>query len=283
MSHTVDDLLDFGDKLPSFPTAVAEAIRLLSDETADNDRIAAVLQRDQGLVAQVLKLANSAFYGVSRRVSTVKQALLVLGRNPVRSMVVAAASQEFLGRPQPGYQMARGQLWEHSLAVGLAASMVASRIAYRPADEAFVAGLLHDIGKVVLGEYLAEHSVELEELLSHGEAGLAFDEIEREILNIDHATLGGRLCDHWQLPARLGNAVRYHYHPSDAGDDWQLAAVVHAANALTLSVGVGLGVDGLQYVLDETALLRLGLEPGDLELLADQLVAQLSEGAPFGP
>jgi putative nucleotidyltransferase with HDIG domain len=279
MAGPVDEMLDFGDKLPSFPTAIAEAIRLLSSESADNDQIATVLQRDQGLVAQVLKLANSPFYGVSRRVSTVKQALLVLGRNAVRSLVVAAGSQEFLSRPQPGYLLARGQLWEHSMAAGTAAGLVAAKVHYRPSDEAFVAGLLHDIGKVVLSEYLAERSAELAELLDMRSETMTFNEIELEMLHIDHATLGGLLCDHWQLPPRLGRAVRFHLRPGDAGDDWQLASVVHAANALTLAVGIGLGVDGLQYSLDEECLLRLGLVEGDLEVVADELVVQLNRAA----
>ena len=282
MTGSVDEMLDFGDKLPSFPTAVAEAIRMLSSESTDNDSIAAALQRDQALVAQVLKMANSAFYGVSRRVSTVKQALLVLGRNAVRSLVVAVSAQEFLGRAQPGYLLARGQLWEYSLASGAAASLVAHKVGYKPADEAFVAGLLHDIGKVVLSEYLAERSTELAEMVGLATDLVSFDTIEQELLHIDHAALGSMLCDHWQLPARLSHAVRYHHSPSQAGDDWQLAAVVHAANALTMTVGIGLGVDGLQYLLDESALLRLGLTSEDMEVLADELIDQLSRPNPFG-
>lgn len=275
MSRSIETILDFGDKLPAFPGAVAEVIRLISDETADNDRIAAVLQRDQGMTAQVLKLANSAFYGVSRRVSTVKQALLVLGRNAVRSLVVAVASQEFLGRPQPGYMLDRGQLWEHSIATGVAAALVANRVRYRPADEAFVAGLLHDIGKVVLSEYLAQRSDELTARLDSQTELVSFIELERELLHIDHATLGGMLLERWQLPPRLGRAIRFHHAPADAGDDWKLAAVVHAANALTLTVGIGLGIDGLQYVLDEESLTKLGLVPGDLESLADELLEEM--------
>lgn len=279
MSRSIDTILDFGDKLPAFPGAVAEVIRLLSDETADNDRIAAVLQRDQGLTAQVLKMANSAFYGVSRRVSTVKQALLVLGRNAVRSLVVAVASQEFLGRPQPGYMLDRGELWQHSMATGIAAALIAGRVHYRPADEAFVAGLLHDIGKVVLSEFLAQRSEELTAKLGGDGELISFIELERELLHIDHATLGGLLLERWQLPPRLGRAIRFHHAPSEAGDDWKLATVVHGANALTLTVGIGLGIDGLQYVLDEEALTKLGLVPGDLESLADQLLDEMDKAA----
>jgi putative nucleotidyltransferase with HDIG domain len=276
MSGRIDEILEFGNKLPSFPAAVSEAIRLLADDNTSNDRIVAVLQRDQGLVAQILKLSNSAFYGVSRRVSTVKQALLVLGRNAVRSLVVSVAAQEYLGRPQPGYLLERGALWQHSMAAGIAAALIAQRVQYRPADEAFVAGLLHDIGKVVLSEYLARHSEDIVARLGDP-AAVSFDVIERELVGVDHATLGAMLADHWQLPPRLGQAIRFHHCPGEAGDDWMLPALVHGANALTLAVGVGLGVDGLQTTLDEQALLRLGLVEGDLELLADELLQKLAE------
>jgi putative nucleotidyltransferase with HDIG domain len=268
-------MLDYADKLPTLPSTVVDVLRLLADEASNNEQVTQYMLRDQALVGKLLKIANSAYYGVSRRVSTVQQALLVLGRNAVRSLVIAAGAQEFLTRPQPGYGLQKGALWQHSWAAGQVASRISTVVDYRPVEEAFVAGLLHDIGKVVLNSYLAEYSEELAARLAEPE-GVLLTELEHDLVQIDHPTLGGIVAEHWQLPGKLVHAIRFHHSPSDAGDEWQLAAVVHAANLLTVSLGVGLGIDGLHYQVDHAALDRLGLDAPALENLLGELVEDLA-------
>lgn len=274
MSTDLAAMMEFADDLPSLPTAVVKAMALLRDEDAQNHAIAAALQQDQALVAQVLKLANSPYYGVSRRVSTVEQAILVLGRKVVRSLVVAAASQDFLSRPQAGYMLQRGDLWNQSLATGCGASLIAVRVGYKPADEAFVAGLLHGIGKVVLSAYLAEVADDLTTRLADG---VRFDALEKELVQVDHATLGGMIAEHWQLPPHLGAAIRHQHTPMEADGDPTLACIVHLAKALSLMIGVGLGIDGLQYELSEPAITHLALDADDLDALASELIDQVRE------
>ncbi|MCC7492491.1 MAG: HDOD domain-containing protein [Fimbriimonadaceae bacterium] len=274
----LDAMMEFADKLPSLPTAVVKALQLLREENSQNDQIAAALSMDTALVGQMLKLANSPYYGVSRRVSTVQQAILVLGRKVVRSLVVAAAAGDFLSKPQAGYLLRRGELWSHSMAAGCGASLLSSKVGYRPPDEAFVAGLLHDIGKVVLSGYLAECSDDLDARLALSD-DVPFATLEREFTGIDHATLGGMIIEHWQLPPHLASAIRFQLTPLEAGDDWKLAAIVHVANALALTIGVGVGVDGLQYGLDVQAVARLGLTDSDLDELIGALVEQVQDPA----
>lgn len=276
MSGNLEAMMEFADKLPSLPTAVVQALQLLRDENSQNERIAQALSMDQALVAQVLKMANSPFYGLSRRVATVEQAILVLGRKAVRSLVVAAASQDYLSRPQAGYMLRRGELWRHSIAAATGAGLIAPRVGYKPAEEAFVAGLLHDIGKVVLSAYLAEQTDELMERL--GNAGdTSFDVIEREMASVDSAMLGGMIVEHWQLPAHLARAIANQHHPREAKDDWKLATVVHLANALAMVIGEGVGVDGLQYPLDERAVMEVGLDAEALEEITSELIDKVTD------
>ncbi len=274
MSTDLEAMMEYADALPSLPVAVVNAMSLLRDEDAQNHAIAAALQQDQALVGQLLKLANSPYYGVSRRVSTVEQSILVLGRKVVRSLVVAAASQDYLSRPQAGYMLRRGDLWSQSLATGCGASLIAARVGYKPADEAFVAGLLHGIGKVVLSASLANLAEDLTARLADG---LRFDHLERELVQIDHATLGGMIADRWQLPPHLGQAIRCQHTPLEAEGDPTLACIVHLAKALSLMIGVGLGIDGLQYELCDEAIDRLGLGTDDLDQLTSELIDQVRE------
>ena len=276
MRPDLDAMMEFADKLPSLPAAVVKALQLLRDDNSPNDQVAAALSMDQALVAQVLKLANSPYYGVSRRVSTVQQAILVLGRKVVRSLVVAAAAGDFLSKPQAGYMLRKGELWSHSIAAGCGASLLSQRVGYKPADEAFVAGLLHDIGKVVLSGFLAERAEEVDAcLLTAGDT--PFDDLERDLIGVDHAALGGMIAEHWQLPQNLAHGIAHAHCPSEAGDDWQLAALVHVADALALVIGVGIGLDGLQYELDEAAVQRLGLTTEMLDELLAELLEQVQE------
>ena len=275
MRPDLDAMLEYADRLPSLPAAVVKAMELLRDEDSPNDQIAGALSMDQALVGQVMKLANSPYYGVSRRVSTVQQAILVLGRKTVRSLVIGAAAQDFLARPQAGYMLHKGELWSHSMAAGCAASLIAAKVGYKPSEEAFVAGLLHDIGKVVLNGFLADRANKLMRRLSEGDT--PFDQVEAELLNVDHASLGGLITERWQLPPKLSQAISFHHRPREAGGAWQLATIVHLADALALSIGVGIGVDGLNYELDSEVAAKLGLTADDLMALADELADKVRE------
>ncbi|MBI2297898.1 MAG: HDOD domain-containing protein, partial [Armatimonadetes bacterium] len=216
MRRRLQGLLEYADNLPSLPVAVIRALQLLNNEDSTTDAIVVALSADQALAAQLLRIANSPYYGVSRRVSTIKQAAMVLGRKAVKSLVIAAAAEDYLSRPQDGYLLDRGQLWQHSLVVAQASAMVAGRVQYRQTEEAFVAGLLHDIGKVVLNSYLRACREKVAARLNAPGAG-SFSDLETELLSANHASIGGVVASHWQLPERLARAIEFQHAPSEAG------------------------------------------------------------------
>ena len=222
--------------LPALPDAALRVMKLSEDPRAGAADIARALSTDQALTARILKLANSAFYGASRRVSTVTEAVVMLGMRTVRNMTVAIGCQPFLEKPLDGYALPAGDLWKHSLCCGFAAQALAKRSGYRAAEEAFVAGLLHDIGKVVLNLYLTKLFATV---VGRAETQhMAFMDAERSVLGFDHAQAGARVLEKWNLPPVLVSAVRGHHAPlSELPVPAPLTALVHVADVVCLLLG----------------------------------------------
>ena len=274
----LDDLVRQVRDLPALPASVIRVIQLTDDPKAGLSDVARALASDQGLAARVLRLANSAFYGSARRIGTVSEAVVILGMRTTRNLTMATSCQEMLEREVQGYFLPRGALWRHSLACAAAAQNLATRAHFRGVEEAFVAGLLHDIGKVIMSAYLKEEFVQVLRRVAQG--AVTFSDAEREALGFDHAEAGARLLERWNLPSSLVSAVRYHHAPQEAANS-PLAAVVHIADTICLTLGIGLGIDGLAYALDPSALAMLNLTEEDFEQVASQTCDTLSEAGPI--
>ena len=264
--------------LPALPAAVIRVMQLTDDPKAGTADVARALASDQALAVRVLKLANSAFYGSSRRIATVSEAVITLGMRATRNLVMATSCQEMLERDVAGYALPRGALWRHSLACASAAQMLAQRARFRATEEAFVAGLLHDIGKIVLNTYLPDQFSHV--LRRAADADMTFAGAEQEVLGFDHAEAGACLLERWHLPASLVTAVRWHHAPLEAPAPAWLPCLVHVADAVCLTLGIGLGLDGLAYTLHPEALDTLGLTAADFEQVASQTCDTLSQAGP---
>ena len=265
--------------LPALPDAVLRVMHLTDDPKASLADVGRALVSDQALAVRTLKLANSAFYGASRRVATVSEAVVILGMRTTRNLVMATGCQEILEREVAGYALPYGSLLRHSLTCAAAAQSLAKRARFRGAEEAFVAGLLHDIGKVVLNTYLKDQFIQV--LIRAAGGGVTYAEAEREVLGFDHAEAGAHLLERWQLPASLVAAVRYHHAPLDAATDSPLPSLVHLADAVCMTLGVGLGLDGMAYTLHPEALRRLELTDRDFEEVAGEICDTLTQSGPL--
>ena len=265
--------------LPALPDAVVRVMHATDDPKAGLTDIAKALISDQALAARVLKLANSAYYGSSRRIATVTDAVVILGMRTTRNLVMATGCQEMLEAAVAGYALPRGALLRHSLACASAAQALAKRTKYRGLEEAFVAGLLHDLGKVVMNTYLREQFIQVLVRVAAGEGTYA--EAERTVFSFDHAEAGACLLERWNLPSSLVAAVRYHHTPLEAPGDSPLPCLVHVADAICMTLGIGLGLDGLAYRLQPEALSVLQLTPSDFEEVVSQTCDMLAEAEPL--
>jgi putative nucleotidyltransferase with HDIG domain len=254
-----DRILATVKSVPSLPSVVMKLRKYLNDPEVSFDELAKVIQYDPGLTANVLQLANSAYFGWSGTISSIKGAISRLGTNRIFQMVLCMSVAPLVSKPIKGYDMDAGSLWEHSIAVAVCAEQLAKKLKMEEASDAFTAGLLHDMGKVVLGTFVEVDDQPIREIVESD--SLAFNEAERMVLGVDHAEVAAVLLEDWQLPADVVASARWHHEPNHAGEDYQnMVDLVHVADILCLNVGWGAGSDGLQYRLNEKASTRLGIE-----------------------
>jgi HD-like signal output (HDOD) protein len=231
---------------------------------------------DQVMTSLVLRWANSAYYGLRNPVSTVQQAVTYLGQNTIQSLVLAASVASFLDRPVPGYALDRGDLWKHAIGVAAGARIVASRKGQKIAEEAYHAGLLCDIGKLAFEVLLRNAQIATNEW-----QGRPFNDLETYYFGVDHASLGAEMARRWNLPASLQQTIAFHHHPSDAGENAPLAAAVHIADAAVMTLGIGIGRDGLQYNFDPAALEMWGWTETDQVGLFDRIQGMVHDAEGF--
>ena len=280
---SLEVLLASVNDLPPLPQAAMKVLHLIEDPDSTMRQMAEVLSLDEALLGRVMRWANSPYYAGLSKVRTTEQAMMRLGLSTLRQLILATSTINLLGRPVHGYAMVRGELWRHSIAVASGSRIVMARQHRRLADQAYVVGLLHDVGKLVFDEFIQQSDFWAQYRPENGDQQAAsFDEIEGEILGIDHAELGAEAARMWNLPEELANAIRYHHNPSAAvGDARLLAAAVHIADAAALMAGLGLGVDGLEYRLSGEALDAAGWSREDMENLMTEEYRALSQAEEF--
>ena len=266
------DLIASTHELAALPGSVVRLLELLDDMTAGADRVLAIIERDPSLTANLLKLCNSAYYGVQRKIGSVREALILLGNKTVVTLAFASGMGDVLRGPLAGYGMAKDDLWRHALATAVGAGYLATRThAEELRDRAFTAGLVHDIGKLLLNKLLVNHLEQIPQgalgassapVLASRDLTVVYTQeeltrAERRLLGYDHGEAGGALAAAWHFPEMLEQAIRHHHHLRVEGEHTELVRIVGAANF----IAKGLGLDSGPMV---------ALEAGTLDPLTDQ-------------
>ncbi len=274
----LDAIISEIPSLPPLPQTVQKLVVMLNDPDVDIDALAEVIQYDQSITTGLLKLSNSAFFGVGGTIGSVKQAVTRLGTKNVFQMIMTTTCGGMLKSPHPGYDLAAGELWRHSVGAAIASDHIAS-VCSGPSQKAsamaFTAGLLHDVGKVIMDAFVGDQFPELLDRVDNQDVG--FNEAEIQLLGIDHAEVGARLAEAWNLPASIVAAIRYHHRPADAGEEDVLVPVVHVGDSVCLAMGLGLGGDGLYYTPDTEAMTALGFHSEQFDEICGDTVAKLLE------
>jgi len=243
--------------LPPMPQTVLKARELIADPKSDFKALAELFETDQAIAAKILKLANSPYYGLGGKVSSIQRASVILGHKTLGELISMGGVSSILGKRLDGYGLDAGALWKHSLAVAFGSRIIAQKLDPSLLNDAFTSGLIHDTGKLILDKYIAERWDDFEAFMADGNE--TFLSAEKAILELDHAEAAFEVCKIWNIPKDLTIAIRYHHHPSRSHES-ALAYIVHVADAIAMMTGLGLGVDGALYKMDDNAMEFLGLK-----------------------
>jgi putative nucleotidyltransferase with HDIG domain len=236
--------------IPMLSVVATRLLEISGDERVSLKDIVKIVEKDAYLTARILRIANSVTFSRGRSISTIGDAIVRLGEKTVVG-VAMESSTTFFKQPLSGYESPAGELWNHSLYTAIAAREV-SRFAITPLNPelSYTAGLMHDIGKPIISDFLA---VNVKDLTSRCDSHQVedFAAAERDVMGMDHAEAGLELAVHWKLPEPLRMAIRWHHEPAHCKPSYQgLAYTIHIADILAMMEGGGLGADFLSYKMD---------------------------------
>ena len=251
--------------LPTISTTVARLSKLIRDESATAADFEGIIRLDPSLTANLLRLANSAYFGLRREVTSVKLAVTLLGLKRLFELVTSASFARILPKRIPGYDLEATVFWRHNVSVAIIAEQLALTMQIPAPNLLFTAGLLHDVGKLAVGMVLLEENISLGTRLAEAQGNLV--EVERSLLETDHQEVGAMLAGLWDLPETVAWSARWHHMPSKAPADIDrnLVDLVHIANGLSHSAGYGTDAAEVSSRIDNQALVRIGIRVNQLE------------------
>jgi putative nucleotidyltransferase with HDIG domain len=229
--------------LPPIPASLYKVTRMLNQPNVQVERIVELVQYDPSLSANILKMCQSPFYSRGGTIDSLHQAVIRIGFNELQRMVLIIASRQIMNKFYPGYEDRKGELWRHSMAAAVIAEKLQT---YAPEMESdlFTAALLHDVGKMILSEYVGDEYNEIKRIVR--EKNMTFHEAESAALGITHAETGAMILEKWGFHESMVNAVRYH-HQADLAPDSPLTHFVALADSISLMIGFSTEIDGINY------------------------------------
>lgn len=224
--------------LPPLPAVVTRIMEEINDPDTSAEELNRLIVMDQGLASKILRIVNSAYYGFPKKISTITQAVIILGFNTVRNLVLGVSAFGLLTQKSMPYGLNRVQFWEHAVAAAVAGSLIARK---RPGgnrnlpEEAFIGGLLHDLGALFLDSYFpVQYAVAMAFAAREQKTAC---EAEALVLGIDHVTVGRRIADFWNFPAHVTAMMSGHHSPEGHKEFFELVGIVHAADWLAWQAG----------------------------------------------
>lgn len=271
---TLDRLVEETSTVYSLPLFYEHLNEAINHPRSSIDDISKIITEDQGLTARLLRLANSPMFGCYARVDSITKAVTIIGTQQLRDLALAASVMGiFKGIPEDLLNMT--SFWRHCIACGIIARSLAVYRRETNVERLFVAGMLHDVGQVVLAAARPEVSREL--LEEQRDTGSLYLVLERERLGFDHAELGGALLKKWKIPASIGDPVACHHNPGSAEQFRIETALIHLADIICQAMELGQGAEWGVPPLDEPAWERLGLSAHMLGAVLKQSESQIAE------
>jgi putative nucleotidyltransferase with HDIG domain len=254
LSQRVENIIQSVTSLRPMPSNVTRIMNEIEKQNVTIDALVGLIGLDQALAALVLQMSNSVSLGYSRTCSTLNEAIMLIGLGRLKTTLLTSSATGIMKRSLSGYRQGAGELWHHSLVTGVASEWLAQALRYPNPEEAYVSGLLHDIGKLLLDQVVLSNYNEIIDLVQKYRMPLW--QVEEKLIGIDHARVGGLIAEHWNFPVVLVDAIRCHHAPSLARANQRLPAIVNLANSFAED-----------YQLTESSLLSFEIHPESLNIL----------------
>jgi putative nucleotidyltransferase with HDIG domain len=252
--------------LPTLPAIISKLTKMAEDPDVTSEQMGKVISKDHILAIKLLKLVNSAFYGFPQKISSLSSALILLGFNVIKSLIISSSIFELMESQDI-------ELWEHSLGCAVVCNVLAKRLEVDDPEEVSTAGLVHDIGKVAIKMELPDEFRKIQNASLAEQVSVL--NAEQNILNLDHAEVGGWLSKSWNLPAKLVEPISCHHNPSKAKDEKLATAIVHFSDILIRGLGYGHGADIWVPPMSKKAWDILGLSADDLDEIIEEVEEKL--------
>lgn len=265
------------DDLPTLPSVVTKILKMVEDPETSAADMNSVISQDPTLTAKVLKLVNSAFYGFSRQISTVREAVVILGFNRVKSLTLSASVFEvFQGAGTE--QFDRVGLWKHSIATGIGAEIIGDRIHYQNSEEVLVGGILHNIGKIIIDLYFHDELKQIFDYIEDNDCLML--EAEQEILGVGHPEIGAWLTEQWNLPDQITSAIRHYHQPFEAPEEHQqLPMLIQVGDIFARTKDIGWTGDNEIPGFEEAVMDELDLDKGDIPGILEELESEMEDAS----
>lgn len=261
--------------LPTLPTIFYTISEAMNNPRSTTEDIAKIVSTDQASAFKVLKVANSPFFGFRGRIDTVPQAVLHLGFNELKNIILALSVMKFFSKSTYSEHMKPRDFWAHSIAAGICTRMLGSSVKVPNLEQYFLAGILHDIGKLLLLDLLGEKYLEVFRIIE--EKNCLIREAERISIGIDHAEAGRLLAERWKLPPVIKNTIYYHHSGLNDGRTDTLVSCVHVADIAVRMFDLGNPGDRLIPQPNIKALASLGLSAGVFTDITPALMADFKQ------
>jgi HD-like signal output (HDOD) protein len=269
------EIENYIDQFPGMPPLCQHLIVYLDDPEADFKTITDMVKYDPGLTADILKFANSVYFGAIQRVNSLQKALVRLGTKMVMELILSLSVASKLMPCLPGYGLMAKDLLKHSIWTAVAAQEFAKMLNMKQIGMIFTVGLMHDLGKLILDPFVQTERLQFNNAFEKPKA--SFDQEERNILGLDHAQAGAIILEKWNLSAEVVAGVLWHHEPDKANEYNDLIYLIHLANMLALSEGIGTGIYGMQYSVSSKAIKFLGLKQHHVEYVASSAIDKMKE------
>ena len=269
--ENIQEYINCIQSVPSLPSVVERAMSVLNDPESSSNSLATIISLDAGISSRVLKIVNSAYFGLPCKISRITQAIVLLGFAEIRNVILTTSIFSMFTGSDQYY---RKNMVRHSIYCALGSKVVANRIKGIVPEDAFMAGLLHDIGKFVVAEYFPYKFNTINKLLNN--ETITILEAEEAVLGINHMKIGEMLCDKWRFPLQIQEAVAHHHCLNDSTDHQQLVAIVYLEDLLVNMIDVP-NQDLRNIHIHPNCLKVLGLTIDELVEIFGQIYAKIDE------